>query len=416
MVTEVADREAARAKELPGAIIGAKDGLNMLWQLQIEARECSARLGAQYREIAAAFRSLIVAAQFHDLTRQKIEHVITVMKRLLAGPEAHENQIFFGAVVALQSAQLAYTENEFAVSVAKIAESLETIATRVVTMAGQSRTLAGLTDGELPSLLEQLEGGCGALLTCLAECTDAEALTQRTSQELAEDIRRTRQSVADIEAVEMQMRLLALNASIQAAQRGDDGNTLDALAIQMQQRTNEARSLSEALVQVLSSMSDTVDKLAGSDSSSAGPALEPTDNGPDRLGEAVASLHAASERTAEQITQVVAEGNDLSEDVCAARDGFSVGDMVAETLQRTRRLMEPMARTDFDRPSADVAGLVERTAAFTTHYTMQSEHDVYEKFVEAVFGVKPSPQIPPTEEGTPPSSTVEPEEIDVEFF
>ena len=379
VAAEITERQASQSRELPEMIARTRSSLESFQQMRDQAREASTRLGVQYGEINGAFNALIVSVQFHDLTRQQIEHVIESLRRLEGAPEPAE-----WVVIGLQSAQLTHAGNSFAASVLAIADSLETVAKRVLEMAGEGQVLAGLSAGQTQTYLAQLEAGCQELLGGFGECAEGERLTRRASGVLVDTIGQMRSSVEEVEAVEAQMQMLAINACIQAAQLGEAGNALSALATFMQRSANEARVRSHSLVEVLTGMSHLSRQLGADEEINL-------ENGClQRLGEAVRELHATSERTTRQIGQVAGQGAVLSENVSGTRDRFRVGPLFAERIGSAQHLLEE-AGQDAEtggRSSGELETLAVRVAAFATGYTMQSERDVYGAFVERVLGVR----------------------------
>src|ERR1039457_4207566 len=119
--------EEGQAKDLPSVISGVLAGLSSFRDMQNKAHDSAVRLGAQYGAISGAFNRLIMSLQFHDITRQQVEHVIEMLRRL--GSESDQRGV--AGVLALQSSQLADAAGKFAVAAGSIAHSLDDIATHV---------------------------------------------------------------------------------------------------------------------------------------------------------------------------------------------------------------------------------------------------------------------------------------------
>jgi hypothetical protein len=171
------------------AISGAMAGIASLRDVQDKALASSVRLGARFDAIASSFKKLIVSLQFHDITRQQVEHVVEVLRRLSVEPEsvAHSGDISRdrrrAATLTLQSLQLADAGEKFAVSVASVTRSLDDIAANVFQLAAESGTLAGSSEDEKVSFFLQIEKGCAAVLGSLAHFAKAECtgLSERSS-------------------------------------------------------------------------------------------------------------------------------------------------------------------------------------------------------------------------------------------
>ncbi len=72
--------------------------------IQERAHNSVLRLRAQSDAISGAFMKVVVSIQFHDITRQQVEHVVNILGRLA---ETSGNQRGSTAVLTLQSSQLA---------------------------------------------------------------------------------------------------------------------------------------------------------------------------------------------------------------------------------------------------------------------------------------------------------------------
>jgi methyl-accepting chemotaxis protein len=386
--------EEGQAKDLPSVISGVLAGLASFRDIQTGAHDSSVRLGTQYGAISDAFKKLVVSLQFHDITRQQVEHVIEVLRRLCSESKRENGGISRGqqgsaAVLALQSSQLADAGQKFAASAASVAHNLDDIAVHVLEMAGESRRLSGLSEDEKNSFFLQMEQGCATILASLSRCADAEAATQVTGGSLGETIGRMHEAIEEIRAIEIQMQRMALNASIRAAHIGASGDALSVLAGSMQQRALESRQRSESLVETLGSMSEAATRL-----SRQGGSASASEDNPDRCLEelrvAVAELHSSSEHSFAQIGQIIACGIRLREDLCATRESFTVGALFAEAVTRAQAMLKAIGEKNPSGLSPDRREVLDlRLADFAVHYTMQAERDVHAGVTKAVAGAAP---------------------------
>ena len=385
--------EGGEAKDLPLVISGIMASLSSFRSfrdMQDRAQASSLRLGAQYAAILGAFKKLIVSIQFHDLTRQQVEHVIEVLRRLCAesagsgGGRPCDPRAAAG-ILALQSLQLAHAGEKFAASAASVAGNLDDIATRVLKMAAESQTLSGSSEDEKNAFFLQMERGCTFVLDSLSHCASAEAAARVTSGGLAGSIDRMRGSIEEIQAMEIEMQRIALNASIRAAHIGVSGDALGVLAGAMRQQASDCGERSESLGAALGFMSQSATRLSvqggqgpdgeGGSQESGGP--QP---GLEAMRSGVRELHSSSERSFAQIARIVACGERLRGDLSSTRQGFAVGALFEAAVGRARGMLQeigernPSPLPPDGSPAPDL-GLHD----FATHYTMQSEHDVHDE-------------------------------------
>jgi len=392
---EISLLDAGQTKDLPSLISGTLTGLSSFRDAQEKARESSDRLVAEYGAISDAFKKLIVSIQFHDITRQQIEHVIEVLQRLSSESGGKDGSLSrhprgTAAVLALQSAQLADADKKFTASVDSVERNLEGIARHVLEMADQSREVSGLSDDGKGSFFLPMEQDCGAILSSLDHTANAEVAMRTTRRGMAETIDRMRRPIQEIQQIESRMRMMALNARISAFHLGDSGSALDVLAGSVQQLASECRERSESLVASLGSMRDAATRsyeeqgpeTANETGEREGYAVE--------LRLAVADLHSATERSFALISQIVARGNRLAGDLAATRMDFSVGALFAEAVTRARGSIEEigekaqcgLSRDESEEPEPGLAD-------FMSHYTMQAELDVHESVTRTATGTAP---------------------------
>jgi hypothetical protein len=371
--------EKRQAIDLPSMIAGVLEQLASFAEMQKRAHGSSVRMRCQSEAISEAFKQLIVSIQFHDITRQQVEHAIEILRRLSSQSGGQDGSV--ATILTLQSSQLADAGEKFAAAAASIASSLDEIGAHVLEMAEESRSLSGFSEGEQNSFFLRMEQACSTILAGLVHCDDAEAANGTTHQGVAKTIGRMRQAIEKIQAVEIQMERLALNASIRAAHLGRPGDALGVLASTMQQLAFESGGRSESLLRALDSMSQAGTRLA------AGRAAEDSSQCEETARAAVAELHSSSERSFAQIAQIAARSTRLREDLGSTRESFSVGSVFAEAVGRARSTIEEIARQN--QPASPLPGsqaAEQNLDHFARHYTMQAERDVHNIAVRAAAG------------------------------
>jgi hypothetical protein len=181
----------------------------------------------------------------------------------------------------------------------------------------------------------------------------------------------------EIRTIEIQMQRMALNASIRAAQIGAPGDALGILAAAMQKLASESRQRSETTVGTLALMRQAAARLSHRESALDGERGN-GDTASEGMRTALEDLHSFSERSFAQITQIVARGASLSEDVSAARDSFSAGALFADAIGRAQAVLQQVAgETQSVWPREGSPAPDPGLAEFAKLYTMQAERDVH---------------------------------------
>jgi hypothetical protein len=202
----------------------------------VAARDISSRSGEISRDVG----SIVVALQFQDITRQQMEHVrdalVGVRQRVASDGRLSDE---LAGICALQSAQLVNSADELVNAVTGIASSLQAVATEA---SGSSARVHGLfrqADGIGRSSLADIELSLGSLSGAFAE-----NMTARES--LADIIQATTAAMGEItgfageiDFLGSEIRLIALNAIIKAAQAGREGAAFSVIAENIKQQSDD---------------------------------------------------------------------------------------------------------------------------------------------------------------------------------
>jgi hypothetical protein len=378
---EVSAHLDGSARDLPRVLAEVLAELEEFRAVQNRTRQATLRLEARYSAILQAFGDLIVSLQFHDITRQQVEHASDALRRLCpaSGGGVRRPHGDPAAILELQSMQLADAGEKFAASAASVGGSLDRIAAGVLEMAGESQTLSGLSGDTKDSFFLEMERKCTAIRTALGGCAATEQTARAASAGLEESIDWMSGSIEEIQAIEIQIERMALNASIRADHIGADGDALGTLAVAMQTLAAQSRERSGSLTEAVNSISEAAQGLSGhlgaAGSAQRGVRLE-------AIGAVAADLHSAHQRSSAQIAQIAARCDRLREDISDTRNGFSAGAVFAEAIGRARDTLSRIAGGKAAGPPRDGAGGGQHSLAdLARHYTMQAERDVHAEVV-----------------------------------
>ena len=373
---------AAQLAELPAMIGGVVESLRSFEERQARAADSSLRQAAQYEALCGAVDDLVESIQFHDITRQRIEHAAQALRQLQAecgaGAALPPNA---RSVLALQSSQLAGAAGVFAASFERMELDLESIAARALEMAEASGALMGISHDDQDSFFLRMEGRFTAVLKMLGACAAAQEEIERAAASLGETVAKMGESVSEIREIEIRIERIALNAMIRATHIGAAGNALNTIAEDMQGLARQSSAVTEDTAVALDAMSAAVARVASGSPPDAGGVA-------DRMKTAVLDLHSSSESSFSRVKRIVAVGARLATAVAEVRAGFSAGRMVAETVGRARRELDRLA-AQAGQPSLDAPVPAMQLASLAKRYTMRAERDVH----QSVAGGPPAAEI-----------------------
>jgi methyl-accepting chemotaxis protein len=371
-------------KELPTLIAGVINDLKAIEERRQRAVELSTRQAEQYAEVCDAIDGVVRSVQFHDITRQQIEHVMQALrelhKRSENGRKTPESLPSDARVIlALQSSQLSGSAGVFATSIENMERDLESIAVRAQDMAQASRELAGISTDDQDSFFLRMEADFTAIVKMLDDCTTAQADMQSTAQKLEEIIAGMQGSVAEIRGIEIRIQRIATNATIQATHIGAAGDALNVIAGVMRGLALDSNTNTEGVAETLHQMTTASSCVSGGSGQAASGANSGTEDVIEKMKNTVVELHSSNETSIGRVNQIAALSAGLAQDIGAVRSGFSAGALVAEVVGRALGELERMGAQAGAAPLALLdPAQTDQLGRLAKQYTMQKERDVHE--------------------------------------
>jgi methyl-accepting chemotaxis protein len=380
-------------KELPALVEAVMESLGSFQDRQRRAGETSRRGAADYRDVSSAIADLITAIQFHDITRQQIEHVADALDELHDEAQGHLSRGSpadrrTGAVLALQSSQLSNTGRTFLSAVDRMERDLDRIGERVVGMADSGRTLMGVAEDEQDSFFLQMESRFTAVLKIAGKCAEVEVETQATLADLTGAAQRMEETVDAVRQIGNRIHRIAINAAIRAEHIGKAGHSLAVVAESMQRLALQTNQVTSEVAGVLGSIRE----AAGTWSGGLALLTAAESSGGDvcsAMRGTILKIHSASEAAFGRIRQIGALSRRLGDAIRSARAGFSAGPLFAGVIEGARSTLGTLSAQALQTPAdGDPAVPLPAYEAFASRYTMQAERDVHES-VAAGEGAAP---------------------------
>jgi hypothetical protein len=368
VIERAADLRGRQLKDLPALVAGVTSCLAAFAERREQAREALVEQSSRSEALSGALNDLVGSVQFHDITRQQVEHVVEALRQVLPGERGGPVPPEARAVIAMQSSQLAGAAGLFASSVDCTGQDLQNIAQRVGDMAEASRALMGISASEQDGFFLDMEARCTAILDLLATCTTAQEEMERTVAYLDETIDGMLDSVSEIRGIEIRIQRIALNAVIRAVHLGRAGDGLTVIAEIMGRLAMDSNRSTEAAWVAVGAMRDSAQLVH--QTSGLAPATAPATKVIDEMRHAILALHSSGESSFSQVIGIADLGKHLVQDIEAVRDGFTAGELFAGVVGRARVELDEIA----GQVMPDAGGALERLSG---RYTMQMERDVH---------------------------------------
>ncbi len=359
----------------------AQASFESLTELSKKSSDVSRQVASRSAEIHRNIGAVITSMQFHDITRQEMEHAGKELERLRerltapgqgngtgtfpqgnapsASPARNNGEALNGCrqgmvelvgnVSETQSSFLLRVKNEFVNAVGGAIENLQCISINVKDMAAETSKLSAAAHQSGAPLLSQVEEGIKAAIRSLRE-------NVKRSQEIPASVGRAvnglTEFVKEIEDISVEIKLIAFNAQAKAKRTGRDGDTLGVLAVGIQGLAAEAGSHTAVVLEKLRAIADE-SKIFHTGSGPSHDLQEvETDGMLSALEGLLTALHGTNREFVNQVSGIAEYGNALGNEIEAmgnqitfhrefdkAMDGIVTE--LAEIAASSRKLLSP---------------------------------------------------------------------------
>jgi methyl-accepting chemotaxis protein len=363
----IAEFEARQRAELPRIRQQAESGLAALRERRSRAGAATNDMAGRYDSIQREICGLVTSLQFHDITRQQVEHAAVALEQtreLSAG----ETDLLV-RICRLQSAQLEHARHVFLAAVQQARESLAAVARNVLKTAEEA---AAVTAGEQEdTFLGEMEQGFAGIRNALAECAESRYSLSTVADAVAGGVQEMSGYVAAIEEIGIRMQRIALNANIKAIRIGDQGSALGAVADAIQRLAAESTGQTEIVSQGIRAVAEGSDRLSthlmesGADLTAA-------------LEHVITAFHAADDENRERLAAIGSSGKSFSEELDALSAGIRADGVMAAVTERSCARLEEVIAAAEPLMTGGGADSDEVVRGLESQYTMHAERAVHQ--------------------------------------
>ncbi len=422
-LSKVLNLEAAQQTQAGIVLDKTMSSLESLLEKHSLSTRAAGRISTRYEAISQRIGEIVTSIQFHDITRQRIEHA----QQALAGLGPHERSAGNGGqredgrgaeaegesetgqgrgflfgwnrrrtrskgqgkhlrlvadVSDLQIAQLHYAREELVSAVHNILDNLSALADLVAEMAQETFKMAGAADETGHSFLTGVEAGFSSVTSALKTYGETDRELSLAMGSVSGMLGEISAHTGNIEAIGEKIKVIALNATVKACQMGDEGSTLGVLAEAIHQLSVETRKRTENASEALHSIDSASESLYAANA-------DGTDKGDELafVGEALRTqlqtLRNVNQSIVSLLTRMNLDGCSLSEDIRKIIDEVGVHRRVDQVISKVvSGLEEIVASSRSKGPRDDRADRAARMKALKAIYTMQGEREVHHSVLE----------------------------------
>jgi len=378
---KVLDLEATQQTQAGIVLDKTMSSLESLMERHGLSAAAAEQISTRYETVSQRIGEIVTSMQFHDITRQRIEHA----QQALAGLDSLR---LVADVSDLQIAQIHYARDELVSAVNNILDNLSALADLVAEMARETSKMAGAADETGQSFLTEVEAGFSLVTSALKTYGEADRELSFAMGSVGGMLGEMSAHTGKIEAIGEKIKLIALNATVKACRIGDEGATLGVLAEAIHQLSVETRRQTEKASEALRSITSASESLC------AAVNADGTDKGGEVafVGEALRtqlqSLQNVSQGIVSLLRQMNLDGCSLSGDIRKTIDEVHVHRRVDQVISNVAAGLEEIAA--FSRSKGPAGGRTdraERMEALEATYTMQGEREVH----HSMFGLETNP-------------------------
>lgn len=395
-LTSVHTSEVSQNSNVKSILGNTSSSLRELMSVNERCSQFGITVAAVSEEVTSSISDVVSSMQMHDMTRQKLEHVVEALGRLSGelddskAIEADKDRlrrvvIEAGDVCELQEAQLRFASSELYTAVCAIIDNLRDVAQKQSEVAHGTATITGAADSTGSSFVDVMSEGMDAVTAVLASCAWADRNMSDTMKKVAQTINEISAFVTDIEAIGSEIDLIALNSQIKAALTGPEGAALGVLAEAIKRLSDEAARQTDSVTGTLTGIHAVTEHL-----------LADAENKDDQLGTRISSMQDeldvilfSLEKMNTEMLSVLSGLNDrvlsLTRDVEGATSGVDVH-------ERTKSMADGVLE-EFERIVAQSRRIVPASSEFKEnlrhlekHYTMESERRIHEALARTRSG------------------------------
>ena len=400
-VTDLTGRQSQRASSM---LADAHAGLEALRGLAGAASSVGVKTSQASKRVVESVTSVVVSLQVHDIVRQMMEHALHGLQEIeadiasassaaVAGSAAADTSVQPGEIVSfcrLQASQLRQARSRLEGALRSIPTSLRAMSAAARELADETCRLGDRSEGG--SLLDGVERGVAHAMATLREQLRHETEIEQTMDRVMVTIGEMLKRLRDVERIGRDLKIIGLNAGIEAAKTTQGGRVLSVLARSIQELSTDVGDQTSAFASV-------VHRIAA-DASSATTATE------EKGGIADGALIAAELEGL--LVNLRSYNSSLLDSVeVLASVGGSLGrgvDEISERIQSQARAVAVVVGAEGELlASSDAvhrhlgrdagAGRFQRLQAASARYTTEAERDLHRAIVTAP-GTTPATKAP----------------------
>lgn len=334
------DRQSILASEI---LINTSLGLSAITNMKNKSNDAAGitnLISKRSDEISGNISEIMISLQFHDITRQKIDQSVNIMRSsiddsLNEKPELteDENKItdILGSCLSLKS-DLDSVKDELLNAVNSIIGNMDGIARNITNLSSEIGDTAGAVSEDYSDFWLEMDQVMSSFTTSIREDADTSGKLSEVMGSLAGTVSNMSHYASDIEAIGSDVKLIAFNARIKAAHVGLEGASVGLLAEKIQKLSVDATLKTASILTTLTKISSYANELSAYETSATKIEDVGLDDVVSRLIDILNPLHMVDDKIISYLNSMDRDSNNLAKDIKALIAGVTVHDKASNVL------------------------------------------------------------------------------------
>lgn len=342
------------------------------------------------RLVSKNVQGMVTSIQFHDITRQQMEHVKEVVEEQIkvienASMEKDEDVVLnlMDTVVCacdLQKAQLTSSSERFYGAVTELAAGLTGIEANVSRILAESCALLNEQDKSGRNPLKDIQSELSLISESLKENMEISNSLSASIMNVIAIVEDLSEYIADIQSIGDEIEIIALNSRVKAARAGSEGSALGVLSESIQKLSIDAKNQSDITAKILDEIGSSSQKLKESIESISGAERKDKmleiDESISKLINSTIVIEGETQSLIEKLRSMVAK---MKYQIASTLEQLNIHEFVRNSVEK---IVNEINEISSSHPAQGVfnSSREEKTKKFLSLYTMHSERNVHKSF------------------------------------
>lgn len=373
--------------------------------MMVQAGHVCLRMEGRTAQIIPAISNVVSALQYHDISRQQMEHVSRALDDVAErsqnlGAMTDEEKDSFNQwvynVITIQINQLKQIIAAAEKSAADISEHLTTVADLGEAQVDDVGMIIE-EDGSGGHRIENIGGEMESLTRILSQVQAVNKWMIDSMAALSTNVGKMSVQVANIESISDSINLLALNAIIKVARTGEAGRGLGVLADEIRKLSDVAKNEIAKGAGCITSILDDSARMKGSISADLNRQIGTTAAISARTQDSVQELLDADRELMGSLAAISSLSRTLQDDISALVSGITFHEVISERMNSiVNRLQSMLDEAEEKKIASRYAGSSATDLdlhELSSRYTMESEREIHASVIAGSAGPGVSPGV-----------------------